>query len=222
MKKKILALSVALGLFAVVLSAGTLAFFTDKTEAIVNTFTVGRVDIELTEPEKANWGLDANGKPKTVMMPGGTYAKTPTITVQENSQDAWVFATLQLASVDDFTTAVLNTYNPSEIANMSDAELIALLGEYIGGFDARAWTIEGFDLSTGTFTVMYNDILKAGDAVTIFDSIKMPSYLKSKAFPEGSFANGTVTIKAYAIQAEGITKDNAYDYAVTEELFNQQ
>jgi predicted ribosomally synthesized peptide with SipW-like signal peptide len=44
MKKKILALSLALGVFALILSAGTLAYFTDSKSA-TNTFTVGNVKI---------------------------------------------------------------------------------------------------------------------------------------------------------------------------------
>ena len=50
MKKKILALSLALGVFALILSAGTLAYFTDK-EQKTNTFTFGNVDITLYESQ---------------------------------------------------------------------------------------------------------------------------------------------------------------------------
>ena len=219
MKKKILALSLALGMFALIMSASTLAFFTDKTEAITNTFTVGRVDIELTEPEEDNWGLNADGTAKIVMMPGGEYAKTPTITVKEDSQDAWVFATLQLGKVSDFVTAVTNSYDMSQLSQMTPEQLIGELGNYIGGFDASKWDVLNFDLSTGTFTVMYKEKLSAGDSVKLFTSIKMPKELKSKAFPEGSFKNGFVTVTAYAIQAEGITAENAYNEATNEGLF---
>lgn len=44
MKKQILAVSAVLGIAALVLSAGTLAYFTDKDTA-TNTFTLGKVDI---------------------------------------------------------------------------------------------------------------------------------------------------------------------------------
>lgn len=49
-KKKVLAVAGVLGIAALVLSAGTLAYFTDK-ETVTNTFTVGNVDIELIESQ---------------------------------------------------------------------------------------------------------------------------------------------------------------------------
>lgn len=221
MKKKVLALSLALGALALILSAGTLAYFTDKTDTITNTFTVGRVDIDLTEPEQDNWGVDENGKAKTVMMPGGEYAKTPTITVKENSQDAYVFATLKLSDTQDFVNAVLASYTGAELGAIANdpAAAVAELSKYIGEFDANAWTIKKFDINTGTFTIMHNGVMKAGDSVKIFESIKMPATLKSEAFPEGSFSNGTIEVTAYAIQAEGIEADHAYDAAIAENLF---
>ncbi|MCR5572542.1 MAG: SipW-dependent-type signal peptide-containing protein [Candidatus Saccharibacteria bacterium] len=221
-KKKVLAVSAVLGIAALALSAGTLAYFTDKTDAITNTFTVGKVDIDLTEPEADDWGLNQDGTAKTVMMPGGEYAKTPTITVKEDSQDAYVFATLKLSDTQDFINAVRESYTPDELsalANGSPENIIAELNKYIGGFDASVWTIKNFDINTGTFTIMHNGKMSAGESVKIFESIKMPANLKSKAFPEGSFSNVTIDVTAYAIQSEGIEEANAYDAALGENLF---
>ena len=50
MKKKVLAISAVLGIAALILSAGTLAYFTD-TEQKTNTFTFGKVDIALYESQ---------------------------------------------------------------------------------------------------------------------------------------------------------------------------
>ena len=49
MKKKILASVVAVALVACCVIGGTLAWLTDKTDSKVNTFTVGDVNIDLTE-----------------------------------------------------------------------------------------------------------------------------------------------------------------------------
>ncbi len=51
MKKQILAVSAVLGIAALVLSAGTLAYFTD-TKNVTNTFTVGNVKIDLVEQQR--------------------------------------------------------------------------------------------------------------------------------------------------------------------------
>ena len=47
-KQKVLAIAGVLGIAALVLSAGTLAYFTD-TDKETNTFTIGNVDIDLIE-----------------------------------------------------------------------------------------------------------------------------------------------------------------------------
>lgn len=85
MKKKNLILTLTAVMLAFAIGVGgTIAYFTDTTESKVNAFTVGNVDITLTEPA---WSENDNH----TLMPGSSYAKDPTITVAENSQDAYVF-----------------------------------------------------------------------------------------------------------------------------------
>ena len=68
MKKKVIATSAVLGLAALVLGGGTLAYFTDHKE-IENRFTVGKVEIELIESQlhRANAGV-ANGTTDTSVL----------------------------------------------------------------------------------------------------------------------------------------------------------
>ena len=65
MKKKVIATSAVLGLAALVLGSGTLAYFTDHKE-VENHFTVGNVEIELIESQlhRVNAGV-ANGATST-------------------------------------------------------------------------------------------------------------------------------------------------------------
>lgn len=86
MRKKIVALSMAVLMLAVCVIGGTLAYFTDTTETKTNTFTVGNVDIDLTEDQ---WNQNENHN----LMPGTSYGKNPTITVSnaKGCQAAWVF-----------------------------------------------------------------------------------------------------------------------------------
>ena len=49
MKKKSLALVLALAMIVVCVVGGTLAWLTDKTAPVTNTFTYGDIGIELTE-----------------------------------------------------------------------------------------------------------------------------------------------------------------------------
>lgn len=87
MKKKIFSLCLVVALVATAVVGGTLAYFTDTTESKVNEFTVGNVNIDLTEP---HWKGDAT------LMPGVTYEKDPTITVGEKSQAAYVFLKMDI------------------------------------------------------------------------------------------------------------------------------
>ena len=73
--KKILALCLVLALALTAIGGATLAYFTD-TDNADNVFTVGNVDIDLTEP---NW--DAAGKVDAPeVYPGEALAKDPTVT----------------------------------------------------------------------------------------------------------------------------------------------
>lgn len=71
-KKKIAAVALAACLAATAIVGGTLAYFTD-TDKADNVFTVGNVDIELTEP---NWNEDN----AVNMYPGEIVSKDPTVT----------------------------------------------------------------------------------------------------------------------------------------------
>ena len=88
-KKTILVAAIAVMLVAALVVGGTLAYFTDKSDAKVNTFTVGNVKIDLTETA---W----HDNDDHTLVPGKFYDKNPTITVKDNSQDAYVFLKLDL------------------------------------------------------------------------------------------------------------------------------
>ena len=80
MKKKTLALVLALTLLVAGVVGGTLAWLTDQTAEVKNTFTVGDINIGLTETTT-----------DYKMVPGNTIAKDPTVTVKANSEACWLF-----------------------------------------------------------------------------------------------------------------------------------
>lgn len=59
---------------------GTLAWLTDETEKVVNTFTVSDIDIKLEETTT-----------DYKMIPGHTILKDPKVTVNNGSEDCWLF-----------------------------------------------------------------------------------------------------------------------------------
>ena len=91
MKKKLMTV-LALVLVIAMSVAGTIAFLTDTTDPITNTFTVGKVDITLTETFNTDTdGDQKNDAWKAQLIPGTTYAKDPVVTVTADSEDCWLF-----------------------------------------------------------------------------------------------------------------------------------
>lgn len=94
MKKKTLALVLALTLLAAGVVGGTLAWLTDQTAEVKNTFTVGDINIGLTETTT-----------DYKMVPGNTIAKDPTVTVKANSEACWLFVKVtESTDLKDFIT----------------------------------------------------------------------------------------------------------------------
>ena len=98
--------------FALVLAAalvlgagigGTLAWLTDKTDPITNTFTVGDINIELTE---TTGGADKQFK----MVPGNKIAKDPKVTVKAGSEACWLFVKVDKSNgVDTYLTYAVDS-----------------------------------------------------------------------------------------------------------------
>lgn len=99
MKKKTLALFLALALVLGGVIGGTMAWLTDKTPEIVNTFTDSDIEITLTETGAEN---NANSYK---MVPGYTISKDPKVTVETGSEKCYLFVKLEeSANFNSFLT----------------------------------------------------------------------------------------------------------------------
>lgn len=94
MKKKTLALFAALVLAVGCIVGGTLAWLTDKTDSVVNTFTTSDIDVTLTESQE-----------EYKMIPGWTIHKDPKAAVAAGSEECYLFVKLEKSgNFDDFMT----------------------------------------------------------------------------------------------------------------------
>lgn len=93
-KKSLLMMMITICLIAVVGVGATLAYLTDTSEELVNTFTVGKVEISIDEPSFADDGR-VDG-----ILPGQVIPKDPTVTVSTDSADAYVFMSVTGISAD--------------------------------------------------------------------------------------------------------------------------
>lgn len=91
MKKKTLISIIAVALVICVSIGGVLAYLTAKTGTITNTFTVGDINLTLTETTGSDYK----------MVPGDTLDKNPTVTVAAGSEDSYVYVKVEKVNDPD-------------------------------------------------------------------------------------------------------------------------
>lgn len=88
-KKKLIAGVAALILCITGVTYGTLAYFTDK-DTRANVITIGHVTGTLTETDEHMRDDNTTGKDYTNVKPGDVLDKDPTVTLDKESEDAYV------------------------------------------------------------------------------------------------------------------------------------
>lgn len=184
-KKKIVSIALAAALAATAIVGSSLAYFTDTTEEKTNTFNVGNVDIELTEP---NWDANINKD----LIPGKTIPKDPTITVEADSETAYTFMKVEVS--EDFANLMKAYATATGKTNPKDVIAAWFTTE------AKPKIME-MNLEERYVILGVLSPKEAGQSVTYFDEVKVPAEVTQAMIK----ADGTYTIKvtAYAIQAEG-------------------
>ena len=100
MKKKSLALVLALAMIVVCVVGGTLAWLTATTGSVTNTFTYGDINITLAETTGTSYK----------MIPGYTIDKDPKVTVKAGSEKCYLFVKVdKSANFDNFMTCTIAT-----------------------------------------------------------------------------------------------------------------
>ena len=97
MKKKIVSVCLVVCLLATAIIGTTLAYFTDDA-TVTNTFTVGEVTITMDETDVNIYG-EKDGDTRVTaneykLIPGRSYTKDPTIHVGADSEDCYLFVTI--------------------------------------------------------------------------------------------------------------------------------
>lgn len=109
-KKKIISLCLVVCLLATAIG-GTLAYFTD-TDSEKNTFTVGKVDIDVPETNEIN-GVAVTGNAFENVMPGSVITKTPVVT-NNSSEDAYVRVVVRATNQEELY-ALLEKYSETDV-----------------------------------------------------------------------------------------------------------
>ena len=86
-RSKALLLALCAVLLVAVSVLGTMAYLTSETQVITNTFTVGDINIELTETKPES--------KQAKIIPGVDIEKDPKVTVKANSEACWLFVKVE-------------------------------------------------------------------------------------------------------------------------------
>ncbi len=206
MKKKLMAIALAVCVVAVLAAGASLAYFTDKTEAANNTFTMGNVKIALDETDltKDDDSRTAEGNTYENLYPGMEMVKDPTVH-NTGRNDAWVRVIVRVANgaafMDKFAIA---PYASSPLEGLTH-------GLGVG------WQITASTKDTATndmvYTIVYNTVLKPGESTpAVFEKLYIPATFGNGEMAAITYKNAniesvngfTMSIHAEAIQSEGL------------------
>lgn len=177
MKKKILALTLVFALALALGIGGTVAWLTAKTDSVVNTFTVGDINITLAETSS---NQDTDNDPNTnsyKMVPGATITKDPKVTVLKNSEACWLFVKVEKST--NFDTFM--EYEMADGWTLVD-----------GQTDVYYRTVAATSTAATTFSVIKND------------SITVKSSVTKEMLTASTFTSPSLKITAYAIQSDNL------------------
>ena len=165
---------------AVLACAGIGASFAYLTnqDAVTNSFTVGNVAITLDEAAVNADGTRIEGAERVQaneyhLIPGRSYTKDPTVHVGDTSEDCYLFVEIENG------IAEIEASGDGAIANQ---------------LAANGWTAVAGEESV----YAYGTVAQAGDDLLLFESFTVDCDADVS-----DYAEETIEITAYAIQAEG-------------------
>lgn len=193
--KKILSLVLAAALLVTATVATTVAYLTDTTAVVNNTFSVGKVDIDLNEAPVDEYGAVVEGDRRTTntykLIPGHTYTKDPRITVASDSENCYLFV------------KVSNSISGIEAAgNTTIAAQMKALG----------WTD-----TNGNGIYVYKDVVSANDTVNVFNNFTLADEADLDSVDT---ATAAIKVIACAVQADGLSASKAEEAVPATFTFN--
>ena len=175
--KKVLLLALCAALLVGASVTGTMAYLSSKTDTVTNTFSVGNVTITLDEAPVNELGEEVSGNRRTAndykLLPGHNYTKDPTVHVDANSEDCWLFVMVD-NGIEDIEAAD-NTIAAQMAAN-------------------------GWSLVAGEENVYaYKEVVSARDNIIVFEEFTVDSAETDLS----AYDDATVVVIAYAVQEDG-------------------
>lgn len=203
--KKALLLTLCAVLLVAASVLGTMAYLT-STDEVKNTFTVGQVSIKLDEAKANTDGTLVQGADRVKansykLLPGHTYAKDPMVTVLNGSESSYIKMTVTFSKANELDAIFASTG--------------ANLTSIFNGYDSTNWIAKGntkdATANTRTYEFWYKEAVAAPTADValdaLFDSITVPGSITNEQLK--TIEGMTITVNAYAIQADGFANAEA-------------
>lgn len=191
--KKTLMIMLALVLVIAMSVTGTLAYLT-ADDAVTNTFSIGNVTITLDEAKVGEDGkaITGTGADRVhansyKLIPGTSYDKDPIIHVDKESEKCYLFVTVDNA-----------------ISGLEDADKGTIAAQMQkNGWEQIDGTIAWKYVGEGEKPVA---VVSAGANVEVFEKL----HISGNADISGADGD-TISVHAYAVQAENLTQNEAWD-----------
>lgn len=222
--KKIITGTLSIGLIASLAIGGTLSFLTD-TEEVTNHFTMGDLDITISEE---NWNdedtPDRPGDGKN-LIPGDSRQKDPTITSIVGDSYMRVIMTIRdkdgaaITNKERLDKILQTVYYADPALDVGKKYSLSQLSTYNtvnSDFTLMEDKSSSDDNTTGIYCYNYNSILKEGESVEFFSNIIVPTdWNQNDLKMLGAYQ---IEIYAQAIQSENFSSSDEAFSALDAEI----
>lgn len=157
---------------------GTVAWLTAKTEAVVNTFTYGDINITLDETTGSSYKI----------IPGVDITKDPKVTVKANSETCWLFVKVEEENWPEFKETDGTTKKVSYAIATGWTALTGQAGVYYRNVSAVTEDTSFYILAGDS-----NGVVKVSENLTKTEVNNITAGTQPK-----------LTFTAYAVQKDGI------------------
>ncbi len=216
MKKRTIALLMAVVMLFGVTVGGTIAWLTDESNDVVNTFTVGNIEIKLNEQDTDNDGnksdnVDVEGVTRDEaneykMIPGSTEVKDPKVTVVAGSEECYIFVEIveENNTYENLTGKIIQyEINTTDWTPVAEGSNVYYYKETVNALKEKEdFFVDSTVLATnndGTNITINSGLTQA--MVEALDGIDAEKSTESDAAKAEIAARPKLTFYAYAVQA---------------------
>lgn len=218
-KNKALLLSLCAVMLVAASVFGTIAYLTDN-DAVTNTFSVGAVGLNLDEAKVDEDGTPVNPAERTEegnsyhLIPGHSYIKDPTVTLDDGSEDSYVRMMVKVENIDRLKQALPKEGTTAEYYGADGTFLVQKLCVDENGsmtWNPEVWKYNGYTESTdgktgtktGTYEFRYKTVVTKGtnELEPLFTHITVPGEIDNESLTH--LEDVKIVVAAHAIQADG-------------------